>query len=37
VKGSTGSGYREQGRVAVEFFTESQTVYIQPQPPAGGG
>ena len=34
VKGSTGSGYREQGRVAIEFFTESQTVYIQPQPPA---
>jgi len=29
VKGSSASGYREQGRAAVQFFTESQTVYLQ--------
>lgn len=34
VKGSSASGYREQGRAAVEFFTEGQTVYIQPFVPA---
>ena len=32
VKGSSASGYREQGRAAVEFFTEGQTVYIQAPP-----
>lgn len=30
VKASSGSGYREQGRAAIEFFTEGQTVYVQP-------
>jgi aldehyde dehydrogenase (NAD+) len=29
VKGSSSSGYREQGRAAVEFFTEGRTVYLQ--------
>ncbi len=29
VKASRASGYREQGRAAVEFFTEGQTVYLQ--------
>lgn len=29
VKGSAGSGYREQGRAALEFFSHSQTVYVQ--------
>ena len=29
VKGSAGSGYREQGRAALEFFSQSQTVYVQ--------
>jgi aldehyde dehydrogenase (NAD+) len=32
IKGSSGSGYREQGRAAIEFFTEGQTVYVQGQP-----
>lgn len=32
VKGSSGSGYREQGRAAIEFFTEGQTVYVQSAP-----
>ncbi|MBS1888723.1 MAG: aldehyde dehydrogenase family protein [Actinobacteria bacterium] len=31
VKASSASGYREQGRAAVEFFTEGQTVYLQGQ------
>lgn len=28
VKASSGSGYREQGHAALEFFTEGQTVYV---------
>jgi acyl-CoA reductase-like NAD-dependent aldehyde dehydrogenase len=33
VKGSTASGHREQGEAAIEFFTEGQTVYLQPAVP----
>jgi len=29
VKGSAGSGYREQGRAALEFFSQTKTVYVQ--------
>lgn len=36
VKGSTASGYREQGRAAIEFFSEGQTVYLHGRPGAGG-
>jgi aldehyde dehydrogenase (NAD+) len=30
IKGSSGSGYREQGHAAIEFFTQGQTIYVQP-------
>jgi acyl-CoA reductase-like NAD-dependent aldehyde dehydrogenase len=33
IKASSGSGYREQGHAAMEFFTQGQTIYLQP----GGG
>ena len=37
LKASSGSGYREQGRAAIEFFTEGQTVYIQSLPERDAG
>lgn len=33
VKASSGSGYREQGHAALEFFTQGQTVYVHHEQP----